>query len=694
MPTNAVKPSIFFQSLSVFFLTGILLLSPLSNVSCAYSGPAPHTHNTKSHKMAPRSLKRANLANRAPAGVKARSSKWKSTKRAPMRRSVAKKTVAGAPQFRVAYKVVKDAPEAKIGCFKNLSYEDALLAVKRFHLNPLNGDKDEVIALAKGLIWIEVLNGGNPLREAQNKTYAIRSKNNQLTYEYPVRWINLGEKETVRVNGRAVSKMITTASQTAGGLRILRNRGYGSNVAQLLHELGHLVGNQGYYSKYNSFKSRSGIGYCVVSGYSHTKNPARRASENWAEIFASFTTVPRLILNNKSVACEKTWEFFEQTMFPQGEAAKTCGTIEGEKLAKQRILAARNLPLAATGKDPEQDEQLLVKNNDPAQQVSPADEHDHSDDGEEDESDISEDVVIEQNEAPATPETVVSTNSGSSKELSNAKSSANANSNASAINNKQSSTTMASKPQPSATDSANKGTAPNNETNSKNQTTTTNSKNASIDSSKTQSGAVSVAESVYRPSQRCLLNRGDQATNAELIEIKLGGAINQVAHSHVLAELKVLREDHTPFTLSMESAPEGLNAEASGDLEDLLSWNYQSVAKDFLIGGSAKVAQDWTQGQLLGWVASFVPTSFSPTGLRMGLSPLKPLLSMSFSMSPDKSLLRLSFQGIDFGDQRQELNPGYLMQTRTASLIINQQIDSLPLYQANDCSFIKIATPQ
>ena len=251
-------------------------------------------------EAAPRKSKASQASSKKSGGAQ----KTKSTSSAPLR----------VPQ------VVKLAPGAQQGCFSNLSYEDAVAAVKRFNLTPNKGNKNEVIALGKGLIWLEVLNGGNPLDSAINKTYRVRG-----SFSYPVNWTNVGR----------------TSSQTAGGLNILRKNNYGHNVAQIIHELGHLVGNQGYYQKYASFRASQKIGFCVVSGYSHTKNPARRPSENWAEIFAAFTTTPQLIKNNSSPACQKTWDYFKNNVFEKGELAEACGTPRAEELVKARLIAAK-----------------------------------------------------------------------------------------------------------------------------------------------------------------------------------------------------------------------------------------------------------------------------------------------------------------------------------------------------------------
>lgn len=186
---------------------------------------------------------------------------------------------------------VKHNKQARIGCYPRISQEEATAALKRFNLTTQNARPDEIRALGTGLVWIEKLNGGRPLPEAVAKT---------------------GKPYPFKFNDSSGS------AQRADGIHIGRDgaSSFGSNVAQLVHELGHLVGNQGAYAQYKKYMGNK---MCVVSGYSDDK-----FNEQFAEVFAAFVTYPELIENNDSKACQLAFQFFSRALFDNGQLARTC----------------------------------------------------------------------------------------------------------------------------------------------------------------------------------------------------------------------------------------------------------------------------------------------------------------------------------------------------------------------------------
>lgn len=192
---------------------------------------------------------------------------------------------------------VKHDSVAAKGCMNIVSLSQAESALARFNLTTENAKESEIRALGTGLMWIEDLNGDRPLAMAKGPG----------SRPYPFIFKNAGK------NSR----------QTGAGIEIARQGGkqFGSNVAQLVHELGHLVGNQGAYAMY---REHVGSAPCVVSGYSDDK-----FNEQFAEVFAAFVTKPELIAESKSAACKKAFKFFSQTLFSTGEKARQCKNNDG-----------------------------------------------------------------------------------------------------------------------------------------------------------------------------------------------------------------------------------------------------------------------------------------------------------------------------------------------------------------------------
>lgn len=172
---------------------------------------------------------------------------------------------------------VKADPLAAQGCMSKVSVEVAEAAMKRFNLHQLNARPSEVQTLGTALVYIEKLNGGRPIERAlgSESGYAFNFQ-----------------------NGTGNSR------QETGQVHITRNgaKHNGNNVAQLVHELGHYIGNNGAYAPYGE---AVGHKYCVVSSYSNDNS-----HEQFAEVFAAFVTRPALIKENSSAACQAAYKFF------------------------------------------------------------------------------------------------------------------------------------------------------------------------------------------------------------------------------------------------------------------------------------------------------------------------------------------------------------------------------------------------
>lgn len=187
---------------------------------------------------------------------------------------------------------VKAMPEAAKGCIPTVSLPRANAAIERFNLSHVNASREEIQALGTGLVWIEQLNGG--------ETPEIAIANDGYSFRF-------------------VSEM-GASQQLANSIMIRRNgaKKNGENVAQLVHELGHLIGNRGMYGEYRAAMKGT---MCVVSGYSDDK-----ANEQFAEVFAAFVTVPGHMRSIESVGCKRAYAFFSQNVFKNGALATKCAT--------------------------------------------------------------------------------------------------------------------------------------------------------------------------------------------------------------------------------------------------------------------------------------------------------------------------------------------------------------------------------
>jgi hypothetical protein len=206
---------------------------------------------------------------------------------------------------------VKADPLAAKGCLPTVSVDDAQAAIHRFNLHTMNARPTEVRTLGTALVWIEKLNDGRPFEDA------------------------IGEDGGYAYNFQNATK---NSHQALGEIRVNRNgpKNYGQNAAQLVHELGHLIGNRGGYAEYDDFV---GPKFCLVSSYSDNNH-----HEQFAEVFAAFVTRPELIKNNKSPACQKAFQFFSTKIFSDAApAALRC-------MARQKIVEASNAASTSAGR--------------------------------------------------------------------------------------------------------------------------------------------------------------------------------------------------------------------------------------------------------------------------------------------------------------------------------------------------------
>lgn len=198
-------------------------------------------------------------------------------------------TLMWSPAYAYSLKALD---QAKKGCIPTVNQDQADAVIRRFNLRTINAKQDEVRALGTGLFWIEKLNGGTPYKYAKAKGPHL------YPFQFFERW--------------------GASRQTGSRIEISRNgeRQYGRNVAQLVHELGHFVGNQGAYAEYRD--AMKGTSLCIVSPYSRS-----RFNENFAENFAAFVTYPAALKNNNAVGCQRSYAYFKKA-FVKSELADKC----------------------------------------------------------------------------------------------------------------------------------------------------------------------------------------------------------------------------------------------------------------------------------------------------------------------------------------------------------------------------------
>ncbi|MES2965478.1 MAG: hypothetical protein V4760_16465 [Bdellovibrionota bacterium] len=187
---------------------------------------------------------------------------------------------------------VKARPEAAAGCIPKVSLPRANAVIERFNLDHVNATKEEIQSLGTALVWIEKLNGGEPL------AIAVANDDDGYTFKF-------------------ISEM-GASQQMANAIMVRRNgeKRNGENVAQLVHELGHFIGNRGVYGDYRAATQGA---YCMVSSYSDDK-----ANEQFAEAFAAFVTVPDLMKAIDSPGCRRAYAYFKTRLFANGALADKC----------------------------------------------------------------------------------------------------------------------------------------------------------------------------------------------------------------------------------------------------------------------------------------------------------------------------------------------------------------------------------
>ncbi len=204
---------------------------------------------------------------------------------------------------------VKADPLASRGCIPKVSVVEAKKIVDQYNYKLIGATPMETRSIGTSLTFIERLNGGKTFTPAvAREGYGVRFR----------------EKK-----GHSAQRSGEIAINRNGDLK------YGENVAQLTHEIGHLVGNNGLYEEYRAAlgHTRRHPKYCKVSGYSTS-----RANEQFAEAFAAFVTRPELIKDSKDPSCKKAWAFFTKK-FPGHALADKCYVAQNEVESKLEGIA-------------------------------------------------------------------------------------------------------------------------------------------------------------------------------------------------------------------------------------------------------------------------------------------------------------------------------------------------------------------
>ena len=129
------------------------------------------------------------------------------------------------------------------------------------------------------------------------------------------------------------SRQVGRDRQGCGHLHMARcssGRCLSTNIAHLMHELGHQVGNTqfsgggNYYSQFRRVSSR-----CFPTAYS-----AKKPNENFAEIFAAYLTRPEL-LSQGNADCKRAYAFFSDKVFRTNGRLASC-----QPQVKNQLMAA------------------------------------------------------------------------------------------------------------------------------------------------------------------------------------------------------------------------------------------------------------------------------------------------------------------------------------------------------------------
>lgn len=118
---------------------------------------------------------------------------------------------------------------------------------------------------------------------------------------------------------------IRPLSRQASGNMIEMGRNHtDGNVAHLIHELGHPVGNRGLYASYRATVSNKMP--CHLSGYSDNVNTRQTPrNEEFAEAWAAFVTNPEMLKDSDIPGCRKAFAFFE-SRFPNARKYAVCNS--------------------------------------------------------------------------------------------------------------------------------------------------------------------------------------------------------------------------------------------------------------------------------------------------------------------------------------------------------------------------------
>lgn len=185
--------------------------------------------------------------------------------------------------------------------------------------DPPRSLEQERMALAKGLAQITALNGGRfkPFKKTRIE-FVDRT----------------GHSEELGRRPGDDSYRITMNRCDPDGKNCSAN-----NVAHLVHELGHQLGNSYYRDEetyYQAYK-RLVRGDCYPTAYSDD-----RFNEQFAEVFSAYVTHPELLKTGGPV-CERAYAFFAADVFIHNGFLASCAKVEKEKLLQHWIASTKQI---------------------------------------------------------------------------------------------------------------------------------------------------------------------------------------------------------------------------------------------------------------------------------------------------------------------------------------------------------------
>lgn len=113
-------------------------------------------------------------------------------------------------------------------------------------------------------------------------------------------------------------------NQSGSGINVRRPAGTkkGENIARLMHEYGHLVGNSGAYDQYRKYTNGK---KCGITGYALKRS---KPNEQFSEVFSAYVTYPDLL----QARCPRAFDFFSQKLFPHSaDRVATCRSVPSAK---------------------------------------------------------------------------------------------------------------------------------------------------------------------------------------------------------------------------------------------------------------------------------------------------------------------------------------------------------------------------